>query len=280
MTSIDVELLGERGRVEVDDRGLAARLAATLVDVTVEAAGPPTLLPIRVTASSDGYTVERDDAMPPRSIPTRGAVIDWVLSRWNKEVLYGSEHLCIHTGAVVGPAGTLLLPAVSGSGKSTLTAALVQAGYGYLSDEAIAFELGSGALMAYPKPISLKSGSWPLFAALHADADGDGDGDGDGDIPRHVAASTVRPGAPAHPAPVVAIVFPEFDAEGRSELAPIGRAEALVELATDTIRFNERARPNLDRLAGVVRGASCHRLVHADLERAVAALRPLLGGPA
>ena len=253
---------------------MAAQLAATLVDVTVEAADPPTLLSIRIVASGDGYTIERDDDMPPRSIATRGAVIDWVLSRWNKEVLYGSEHVCIHTGAVVGSAGTLLLPAASGSGKSTLTAALVQAGYGYLSDEAIAFDLGSGELLAYPKPISLKSGSWPLFAPLLAGEVGDGP-----DIPRHVAASTLRSGAPARPSPVVAIVFPEFHAEGRSELAPVRRAEALIELATDTIRFNERARPSIDRLASVVRGATCHRLVHADLERALTVLAPLIGGP-
>lgn len=272
MTTIDVVLLGERGRVEVADPALADELAAVLADVRVDPAGVPTLPLIDVAGAPGAYEVRHATDDHVRRLHHAAGVIAWVVSRWNREVLHGSDHVCVHTGAVVGPAGAVLLPAASGSGKSTLTAAAVRAGLGYLSDEAIAFDRSSGALLAYPKPLSLKVGSWRLLPGLLAAGP-----DADPTIPHHVAASALRAGAVAAPAPVVAIAFPTHVAGGPTRLDDLGRAEALVELATDTIRFDARARDTLDLLAGVVRAASCHRLDHHDLDEAVAAIARLAG---
>ena len=55
-------------------------------------------------------------------------------------------------------------PGASGSGKSTLTAGLARAGLGYLTDELAALDLASGQLLPYPKPITVKPGSFAVAA--------------------------------------------------------------------------------------------------------------------
>ena len=47
------------------------------------------------------------------------------------------------------------MPATSGSGKTTLTAALVQAGWSYGTDEAVGVREGSLEVATYPKPLVL-----------------------------------------------------------------------------------------------------------------------------
>ena len=60
-------------------------------------------------------------------------------------------------------------PGTSGSGKSTLTAGLARAGLGYLTDELAALDLGSGQLLPYPKPITVKPGSFAVLPELDPD---------------------------------------------------------------------------------------------------------------
>jgi hypothetical protein len=60
-----------------------------------------------------------------------------------------------HAGAVELPDGALVSFGLSGAGKSTLTAALVQRGAGYLTDEASLIEPGTELVHPYAKPLSL-----------------------------------------------------------------------------------------------------------------------------
>jgi ABC-type multidrug transport system fused ATPase/permease subunit len=61
------------------------------------------------------------------------------------------SYLLIHAGAVVAPRGDgLIFPGPSGSGKSTLVAALVRAGFDYLSDEAAALDPVSRRIYPFP----------------------------------------------------------------------------------------------------------------------------------
>ena len=64
------------------------------------------------------------------------------------------------------PTGKLTAP--TGAGKTTLTAAAVDAGLGYLSDERIGID-STGMAHPYHKPLSLKRGSWPLLPHLEPD---------------------------------------------------------------------------------------------------------------
>jgi hypothetical protein len=81
-----------------------------------------------------------------------------------------SPLLCVHAGVVSGPDGLIAIPGESGLGKTTLVAALLRAGFGYLSDEALALDRDSGAVTAFPRPLSLRGDVWPLIGLAPAPA--------------------------------------------------------------------------------------------------------------
>jgi hypothetical protein len=98
-----------------------------------------------------------------------GDQAQYALTELSAFVLDHSPMLCIHAGVVSGANGVLALPGVSGLGKTTLVAALVGAGYGYLSDEALALDRTSGVVTAFPRPLAINSDVWDMLG-LPADA--------------------------------------------------------------------------------------------------------------
>ncbi len=72
----------------------------------------------------------------------------------------------MHAAAVGDQRGVVVMPGDSGSGKSTLTAALVDAGLSYFSDDIVPLD---SALRIRPLPlgISVKEGSWPVLATRY-----------------------------------------------------------------------------------------------------------------
>ena len=92
-----------------------------------------------------------------------------------------------------------------------------------------------------------------------------------------VPATAIRPEALADPCPVVAVVFPRYQAGADTALVPVGRGEALVELAKNTFRFKERGAPELDLLAELARSVECYRLTMGELDGAVDLVAGLLG---
>ena len=95
----------------------------------------------------------------------------------------------LHAGGVALDGAGVIISGPSGAGKTTLTAALVRAGFSYLTDEALAIEPSTGLLHPYPKALSIKPGSWELLADLRPPSS---------DLsPRvwHVAPTDIRPDA-------------------------------------------------------------------------------------
>ena len=74
-----------------------------------------------------------------------------------------STAIAVHGGAVERGGRVLLIAGASGAGKSTLTAALVQGGARYITDEVAVVDLPSGRLSPYPKPLDLAPESWRLI---------------------------------------------------------------------------------------------------------------------
>ena len=72
----------------------------------------------------------------------------------------------MHAAAVGNPDGAVIIAGDSGSGKSTLTAALVNAGLSYFSDDVVPLD---ATLRIRPMPfgISLKEGSWSVLAPIY-----------------------------------------------------------------------------------------------------------------
>ena len=108
----------------------------------------------------------------------------------------------LHAGGVALDGAGAIISGPSGAGKTTLTAALVRAGFGYLTDEALAIDPVTGLLQPYPKALSIKRGSWELLADLRPPPS---------DLSPsvwHVPPAEIRPDAIAGPtAPSVAL-FP------------------------------------------------------------------------
>ena len=68
-------------------------------------------------------------------------VVRYALGAVNQlAALHTPDRLLLHAGAVERDGRVVALTGISGQGKTTLTAALVQAGYGYVTDELVAID--------------------------------------------------------------------------------------------------------------------------------------------
>jgi hypothetical protein len=175
----------------------------------------------------------------------------------------------LHAGGVALEGVGAIISGPSGAGKTTLTAALVRAGFRYLTDEALAIDPATHLLHPYPKALNIRSGSWELLPDLRPPPS---------DLAQRawrVAPTDIRPDAIAGPTPPSVVLFPRLggsqEPDGLGGLQEVPRSEAAVEL------FQQRFRPSeaptsalaLRVLAGVLEGCACFRVSTADLGRAV-----------
>jgi hypothetical protein len=180
----------------------------------------------------------------------------------NREAIRAEYAVMCHAGGVERDGLGVVLPAHMESGKTTLTAGLVRAGFSYLTDEAVAFG-ATGLIEPYPKPLSIDAGSQPLFPELEpAPAPGDDRAPSD---QWQVPPGSIRSGSVGRCCRADFIVFPKYAEGEQTELVPMARAPALVELATNTFQFRDHPRRSLEVLTGVVEGARCYRLTVGDL---------------
>lgn len=169
----------------------------------------------------------------------------------------------VHAAAATYGDAAVLLPAPPDAGKTTTVAGLVRAGFGYLTDEAVAIDPHTLRAQPYPKALSIHRGSWDVLADLRP--------------PHHhriegqwqVPASSIRPDVVAGAAPVRLVVLPSYEGGAATRLEPTHRAEMLLRLADSTFHFRDTPQRNLDVLARVLEDAACYRLVLGDLDEAV-----------
>jgi plasmid stabilization system protein ParE len=195
-----------------------------------------------------------------------GEVLEQLLWHVNAETFRTTgSFLLIHAGAVTTPAGDgLLLPGASGAGKSTLVAALVESGYGYLSDEVAPIDPVTGRVYPYPKALTLKRRASNPLAHLTSS--------NEPPLIRgqwHVSSEDIRPGALAGPAEVRYVILPRYEEGSEIEVLSITAAEAVSHLARSTLNlpvYGARALPLLARLC---RGTRGYLLTSGRLDQAV-----------
>ena len=207
-------------------------------------------------------------------LTTRSAMVDALVHDLNRRVVDASPHLLLHAGGVASGGVGGGVPGQTEAGKTTLTAGLVRAGLGYLTDEALALDRETLLVQPYPKPLSIDPGAWAFFPELEPPVP---DEDGYDCVQWQVPATAIRPESLAGPCPVVAVVFPRYEAGADTALVPVGRGEALVELAKNTFHFKERGARELDLLAELARGVDCYRLTMGELDQAVDLVAGLVG---
>ena len=154
------------------------------------------------------------------------------------------DRLLLHAAAAQCDDGVVLLAGNSGVGKSTLVAALVVAGFGYLTDDVVPLDAPAGRADAYPKPISLDRSALSLFPVLQPNLQSRVVGD------ELFATAAMLGGSVAEGAMPRLIIFPSYVPDAPFDVMRMSRAEAVVRLAENSFNFSERGASALALLAG------------------------------
>lgn len=185
-----------------------------------------------------------------------------------------SPDVFVHAAVASRGGRALIMPGRSGAGKTTLVTALALGGWSYLSDEVAAVGPDGAVVRPYPRPLALEPGSWELVpeAAGRWPA-------GVPDLVHDlwlVLPASLGAGEPAAPAVPAAVVFPEVEPGAATRLESISRADALERLLSHSINGVRNGRDGFDRLTGLVRASTCHRLVLDGLDDVEELLAPLV----
>lgn len=134
-------------------------------------------------------------------------------------------HLVLHAGAASRQDGrSVVVHGASGVGKTTLTAALVQSGLAYLTDETVCVDPRTLEIEPFPKPLTVKPGAQSLLAHLTPPGGEGTDSSGNWQISPHRLGGRAIPGTPLRPS---LIVFPDVDpARHDVEVTPVSAARA------------------------------------------------------
>jgi hypothetical protein len=185
--------------------------------------------------------------------------------------LYG-----LHAGGLCRDGRALLLPGTSGSGKSTLTLALARAGFGFLGDDTLFLARRPEGLkvLAFPDEFDLTDQTVGFFPELASLLDAElpaGWRKRQMRVERAYGSKVVWECEPA------LLVFPRVSGAAASELTPMARDEALLDLASNVLLTEPlSSQAHLDALAELVEKSECWRLATGtDLDGAVEALRAL-----
>jgi HprK-related kinase A len=222
-----------------------------------------------------------DGMAPFRPLPLAQAfpMFEWVLN-WHISSR-AHRYLVVHAAVVEKNGRAAILPAPPGSGKSTLCAALVSAGWRLLSDELALLRLADGLLQPVPRPVSLKNASIGVIRAFAPDAvlSNPVDNTSKGTIAhlKPPAASIARAAEPARPS---LIVFPRYEADAATSLAPLPKARAFMQVAENAFNYQVLGADGFAALGRLVEGSSQFEFRYSRLEEAMGVFERLAAGAA
>jgi hypothetical protein len=185
--------------------------------------------------------------------------------------LYG-----LHAGGVCREGRALLLPGTSGSGKSTLTLALARAGFGFLGDDTLFLARRPDGLkiLAFPDELDLTDQTVAFFPELAPLLDASRPA---GWRKRQIRAERTYSSEVVWECEPALLVFPRVAGVLQSELTPMEKDEALLELAPNVLLTDPgSSQAHFDALAELVERSECWRLeTGTDLDEAVRRLEAL-----
>jgi hypothetical protein len=178
-----------------------------------------------------------------------------------------SRRLCIHAGVLTHSGGALVIPGTSGHGKTTLVAALVQAGFGYISDEVLALDRSDATLVPFARPLAIGSDVWPLLQLDPADRPGPG---------REAFVDPRVLGQLGHASTVSDVVLSRR-AGGRPRVEQISGADAVAALLRHSFNHFQAPESSFRLAAHVVRKASVWWATYAEAPDLAAVLAEQFG---
>ncbi len=191
------------------------------------------------------------------------------ITRWLNDRKLDAEPglLHLHSAAVARDGRAVVMAAMSGAGKSTLTAALLRAGWAYVTDEQVTIRPADGMLLAYPRPITVRRHVWPLFADVDEVPEQHSD---DLEWSRVEVSPAVF--GPIHrdgPLRATAVVFPEYRAPGETTLTKVDNAAEVVErLASCCYDLDRLGLPGFELLVDMAASCPAWHLKYGDLTAA------------
>lgn len=230
----------------------------------------------------EGFWIKQDDAVECfcHSIRQLVPALKGLLSAC---ALNNTDHLMILHAAVVGDRSScIILPGASGSGKSTLSAAMMQAGYEFLSDEFALLQETTLNVRSVPLALCLKSTGWPLLTNRFPDLN---------NLPSHKRFDDkiVRYLQPSDPSgdgnldrerPVKAIVFPLFKPGVKTVIRPLSPIETLGRLLDQCLVIPKWLdRTTVARLVNWVQHLDCWELQMSSLGEAIEFVGECFEGP-
>lgn len=248
------EILGRRYRVASQDLALLDQLNRALEAFAVSGRGARMADTYCVAAGDELHTFR--DCIELPSGPTTQHALSTLLADLNQRAVAAYGGFSVHSGVARHKNRILAIPVESGGGKSTLTAALVLAGFSYLSDEGLCVEYDTGIVTPYPKPISL--------APRSRSALGLGDRSTNGSVFEVAYSMSELGGRLGEPGPLTDIMFPTYSEHLEPEIRPIARSAAQARLLK--LSFNHYKHPEKAfRLSSdLVRSADCSEFTYSD----------------
>jgi hypothetical protein len=209
----------------------------------------------------------------------RGTSVGGLLSKFlwqvnSTAIQKTTDVLLVHSAAASWKGQAVLLPASMESGKTTSVAGLVQAGFGYLTDEAAVLDPATSWVHPYPRPLSMDPGSVEALDGLARKLPPEfGWGT---TVQYQIRPSYLRGRAIGRTCPVRFVVAPKYDPTRGTGLDPISRATALTELAQNSFNLHCFGPRGIAILGRAVEQADCYRLRIADLDQAVRLVTQLM----
>ncbi len=177
-----------------------------------------------------------------------------------QEMLKRRGLFMMHAAALGDRGRGVLLAGESGAGKSTLALALLRGGWDFLGDDTVFLSSRGEAwrVLAFPDEVDVTPQTLAFFPELSRNAAHEG---ASFRLKRPLDVCALYGVAATWECEPRMLVFPHPGVGDRSEFTPLGRDEALMQLASNVLRTDPVAsQRHLDALAGVVRQCACFRL--------------------
>lgn len=225
----------------------------------------------RIEGHRTRFELHLDDRLLS-SLPSPSDAIRELVRSVNREMMLASPGpLFLHASAVEHAGVAVLLPGMQDAGKTTLAAGLTRSGLRYLTDEVVVLDPTSLIVRPFAKPFSVDPGSWEVLADLRPSGD-----DAFSRVQWQVPAHAFGDDAVGPPSPPALVVFPRYELEAVTALAPVAPADALMELARNCLNLLDHGAAGLTALSEVVLRCPSYRLTMGDLDQACNLVRGLV----
>ena len=223
---------------------------------------------------------DQDGLRPFKPLPLAQAhpMFEWAMN-WcvsNK----AHSYLIIHAAVLERNGCGLILPAPPGSGKSTLCAALACRGWRLLSDELTLVRPADLALEPLPRPVSLKNASIGVIRAWEPQAVfGPAVPETSKGTIAHMRAPAASVAAVQQTARATHIVFPRYQAQAQTRLAPLGKSQLFTRVADNAFNYTVLGETGFDALGRLVDSCAGFDFRYSALEEAMAVFDTLAEAP-